>query len=87
MVLPRPDLPAASLVPSRSKGALMPARGSQPVSLQHPSFFRENGIYVELARRVIPAEWMEEGRWDERPSEDPYSRPQEALPCPPESEK
>ncbi|XP_035202089.1 junctional adhesion molecule-like isoform X2 [Oxyura jamaicensis] len=53
----------------------------------HPSVFRENGIYVELARRVIPAEWMEEGRWDDRPSENPYSRPQEALPCPPESEE
>ncbi|XP_068515376.1 junctional adhesion molecule-like isoform X2 [Anas acuta] len=80
------SMPGAE-APKAEQDARKKKKAEETYITMHPSFFRENGIYVELARRVIPAEWMEEGRWDERPSEDPYSRPQEALPCPPESEK
>lgn len=64
-------------------------RGSHPVpgSLQHPSVLHENGVYVELARGVIPAEWMAEGRQDGGHGEQPYSQPQEGLPRVPEREK
>ncbi|XP_035411696.1 junctional adhesion molecule-like isoform X1 [Cygnus atratus] len=80
------SMPGAE-VPKAEQDTGKKRKAEETYITMHPSFFRENGIYVELARRVIPAEWMEEGRWDDRPSEDPYSRPQEALPCPPESEK
>ncbi|XP_071625373.1 myelin protein zero-like protein 2 isoform X3 [Heliangelus exortis] len=53
----------------------------------HPSPFRENGVYVELARRVIPAEWMAEGRQSDGQSEEPCSRPEVALPWAPEGGK
>lgn len=55
--------------------------------MQHPSVLHENGVYVELARGVIPAEWMAEGRQDGRHGEQPYSQPQEGLPRVPEREK
>lgn len=60
---------------------------SVPGSLQHPSILHENGIYVELARGVIPAEWMAEGRQDGGHSEQPYSQPQQELPHVPERGK
>ncbi|KAM6334564.1 junctional adhesion molecule-like isoform 4-T4 [Alca torda] len=41
--------------------------------------FQENGVYVELAKRVIPSEWMGQGRHGDRQSEEPYSRPEGLL--------
>jgi len=55
--------------------------------LQHPSPCQENGVYVELARRAIPAEWMGERRQGGGQSEEPSSRPEPALPWAPEGEK
>ncbi|NXT00656.1 JAML protein, partial [Jacana jacana] len=49
--------------------------------------FQENGIYVELAKRVMPAECMGEGRWGDVKSQEPYSRPDGALPWAPEGRK
>ncbi|NXK53213.1 JAML protein, partial [Chauna torquata] len=80
------SLPGAE-VPKAEQDAGKKRRAEEIYITMHPSFFHENGIYVELAKRVIPAEWMEEGRRDDRQSEEPYSRPQEALPCAPEREK
>lgn len=77
------------LPPAHSKWARYLQQDSCPVlgSLQHPSRFQENGVYVELARRVIPAEWMGEGRQGDGQSEEPYSRPEVALPRASEQEK
>lgn len=60
---------------------------SIPSSLQHPSPFRENGVYVELSKRVIPAEWMEAGSQAEGRREEPCSRAEAALPWAPEGQK
>ncbi|NWT13553.1 JAML protein, partial [Vireo altiloquus] len=51
----------------------------------HPSHCRDNGVYVELAKRAIPSEWMAEGTQGQ--SEEPHSRLEEALPLAPEREK
>ncbi|NXG44197.1 JAML protein, partial [Psilopogon haemacephalus] len=59
-------------------------RAEETYITMHPSAFRENGVYVGLAKRTIPAEWMREG--DGR-REEPCSRPGAALPRPPEGEK
>ncbi|NXB11595.1 JAML protein, partial [Cnemophilus loriae] len=53
----------------------------------HPSHCRDNGIYVELAKRAIPSEWMPEGTQGDGQSEEPHSRPEEALPPVPEQQK
>ncbi|NXX39841.1 JAML protein, partial [Tricholaema leucomelas] len=58
-------------------------RAEETYITMHPSGFRENGVYVELAKRVIPAEWMQE----DGHREEPCSRPEAALPRPPEGEK
>lgn len=64
-------------------------RDSHPVpsSLQRPSPFQENGIYVELAKRAIPAEWMGEGRQGDGQSTEPHSRPEAVLPWAPVGQK
>ncbi|XP_032937473.1 junctional adhesion molecule-like isoform X2 [Catharus ustulatus] len=53
----------------------------------HPSHCRDNGVYVELAKRTIPTEWMAEGTQGDGQSQEPHSRPEEALPRPPEWQK
>ncbi|KFW08430.1 Junctional adhesion molecule-like [Fulmarus glacialis] len=62
-------------------------RAEETYITMHPSPFRENGVYVELAKRVIPAEWMREGRQGDGQSEEPYSRPEAALSWAPEGQK
>ncbi|NXI74447.1 JAML protein, partial [Anseranas semipalmata] len=74
-------------VPKAEQDTGKKKRAEETYITMHPSFFRENGVYVELAKRVIPAEWMEEGRCGDGQSENPYSRPQEALPSVPERQK
>ncbi|NWZ33721.1 JAML protein, partial [Brachypodius atriceps] len=53
----------------------------------HPSHCRDNGVYVELAKRAIPSEWMAEGTQGDGQSHQLHSRPQEALPQHPEQQK
>ncbi|NWT73001.1 JAML protein, partial [Prunella himalayana] len=53
----------------------------------HPSHCRDNGVYVELAKRALPSEWMAEGTQGHGQSQEPRSRPEEALPQPPERQK
>ncbi|NXL77420.1 JAML protein, partial [Leptocoma aspasia] len=53
----------------------------------HPSHCRDNGVYVELAKRTIPLEWMAEGTQGDGQDQEPQSRPEEALPRPPERQK
>ncbi|NXE78863.1 JAML protein, partial [Cochlearius cochlearius] len=74
-------------VPKADQDAGKKRRAEDTYITMHPSFFRENSIYVELAKRVIPAEWMGEGRQGDGQNEQPCSRPEAALPLPPEGEK
>ncbi|NXG63745.1 JAML protein, partial [Hemiprocne comata] len=74
-------------VPKAEQDAGKKKRPEEIYITMHPSTFRENGVYVELSRRVIPAEWMGKGRQGDGQSEEPYSRPEAALPWAPEGEK
>ncbi|NWH55554.1 JAML protein, partial [Fregata magnificens] len=74
-------------VPKAEQDAGKKRRAEETYITMHPSPFRENGVYVELAKRVIPAEWMGEGRQGDGQSEETYSRPEAALPWAPEGEK
>lgn len=73
--------------PKADRDAGKKKRADETYITMHPSVLHENGVYVELARGVIPAEWMAEGRQDGRHGEQPYSQPQEGLPRVPEREK
>ncbi|NXD17524.1 JAML protein, partial [Nothocercus nigrocapillus] len=53
-------------------------RAEETYITMHPSFFRENGIYVELTRRVIPAEWMDGKNQEDMESKQPDCRALEA---------
>ncbi|NXD86968.1 JAML protein, partial [Halcyon senegalensis] len=55
-------------------------RAEETYITMHPFPFQENGIYVELAKRVIPAEWMAAGTPGDGQSEGPLSRAEVALP-------
>ncbi|NWR63402.1 JAML protein, partial [Bucorvus abyssinicus] len=74
-------------VPKAEQDAGKKKRAEETYITMHPSPFQENGIYVELSKRVIPAEWMEAGRQGDGKSEEPYSRAEAALPWAPEGEK
>ncbi|OXB81353.1 UNVERIFIED_CONTAM: hypothetical protein H355_014397 [Colinus virginianus] len=74
-------------VPKADQDAGKKRRAEETYITMHPSVLHENGVYVELARGVIPAQWMAEGRQDGGHSEQPYSQPQEELPRPPERGK
>ncbi|KFV15404.1 Junctional adhesion molecule-like, partial [Tauraco erythrolophus] len=74
-------------VPKAERDAGKKRRAEETYITMHPSAFQENGVYVELAKRVIPAEWMGEGRQGDGQSEEPYSRPEAALPRAPEGQK
>ncbi|NXK07933.1 JAML protein, partial [Herpetotheres cachinnans] len=80
------SIPGAE-VPKAEQNAGKKRRAEDTYITMHPSLFRENGVYVELGKRVIPAEWMGEGRQDDGRSEEPCSRPEAALPWPPGGEK
>ncbi|XP_068023864.1 junctional adhesion molecule-like isoform X2 [Melanerpes formicivorus] len=62
-------------------------RAEETYITMHPSPFRENGVYVELARREIPAEWMQEGTQGDGQREEACSRAGTALPRAPEGEQ
>ncbi|XP_069644040.1 junctional adhesion molecule-like isoform X1 [Haliaeetus albicilla] len=76
--IPGPEIPKAEQDAGKKRKA------EETYITMHPSHFRENGIYVELAKRVIPAEWMAEGRQGDGQNEEPYGRPEAALPWAPE---
>ncbi|KFQ55544.1 Junctional adhesion molecule-like [Nestor notabilis] len=80
------SIPAA-VVPKAEQDARKKRRAEETYITMHPSPFQENGVYVELARRMIPAEWMGEGRQGDGQRKEPYSRPEVALPGSPEQEK
>ncbi|KFP14359.1 Junctional adhesion molecule-like [Egretta garzetta] len=73
--------------PKAEQDAGRKRRAEDTYITMHPSIFRDNSVYVELARRVIPAEWMGEGRQGDGQNKHPCSRPETALPLPPEGEK
>ncbi|KFP80484.1 Junctional adhesion molecule-like [Acanthisitta chloris] len=79
--IPVPEIPKAQQDAKKKK------RAEDTYITMHPSHCRENGVYVELSRRVIPAEWMGEGRQADGQTEEPHNRPQEALPWAPEGQK
>ncbi|NXA43392.1 JAML protein, partial [Eudromia elegans] len=58
------------------------SRAEETYITMHPSFFRENGIYVELTRRVIPAEWMDGKKQEDAESKQPDCRALEAPAAP-----
>ncbi|NXX99767.1 JAML protein, partial [Centropus bengalensis] len=62
-------------------------RAEETYITMHPSRLWENSNYVELARRVIPAEWMGEGRQGDARSQEPCSRTEAPLPRAPEGQK
>ncbi|NWR90003.1 JAML protein, partial [Furnarius figulus] len=74
-------------IPKAEQDAKKKRRAEDIYITMHPSHCRENGVYVELSKRVIPAEWMEEGRQGDGQSEEPHSRPEEPLPWAPDQEK
>ncbi|XP_065594386.1 junctional adhesion molecule-like isoform X2 [Cyrtonyx montezumae] len=74
-------------VPKADRDAEKKRKAEETYITMHPSVLHENGVYVELARGVIPAQWMAEGRQDGGHSKQPYSQPQEELPCAPERGK
>ncbi|NXJ98705.1 JAML protein, partial [Corythaixoides concolor] len=76
-----PEVPKAEWDAGKKK------RAEETYITMHPSPFQENGVYVELAKRVIPAEWMGEGRQGDGQHEEPYSGPEVALPWAPEGQK
>ncbi|NXU16555.1 JAML protein, partial [Pardalotus punctatus] len=80
------SIPGAE-VPKAEQEAKKKKRAEDTYITMHPSHCRDNGVYVELAKRVIPSEWMAEGTQGDGQSEEPRSRPEEALPRAPEQEK
>ncbi|NXX35409.1 JAML protein, partial [Nicator chloris] len=74
-------------VPKAEQEAKKKRRAEDTYITMHPSHCRDNGVYVELAKRSIPSEWMAEGTQGDGQSPEPLSRPQEALPQPPEQQK
>ncbi|NWZ68046.1 JAML protein, partial [Acrocephalus arundinaceus] len=80
------SIPGAE-VPKAEQEAKKKKRAEDTYITMHPSRCRDNGVYVELAKRAIPSEWMAEGTQGDGQSQEPQSRPQEALPQPPEQQK
>ncbi|NXU88274.1 JAML protein, partial [Xiphorhynchus elegans] len=80
------SIPGAE-IPKAEQDAKKKRRAEDIYITMHPSHCRENGTYVELSKRVIPAEWLEEGRQGDGQSEEPHSRPEEPLPRAPDQEK
>ncbi|NWQ58967.1 JAML protein, partial [Neopipo cinnamomea] len=80
------SIPGAE-IPKAEQDAKKKRRAEDTYITMHPSHGRENGVYVELSKRMIPAEWMGEGRQGDGQSQEPHSRPEEPLPWAPEQEK
>ncbi|NWT58043.1 JAML protein, partial [Erythrocercus mccallii] len=80
------SIPGAE-VPKAEQEAKKKRRAEDTYITMHPSHCRDNGVYVELAKRAIPSEWMAEGTQGDGQSQEPHSRPEEALPQPPEQQK
>uniref|UniRef100_A0A8C3X667 Ig-like domain-containing protein n=1 Tax=Cyanoderma ruficeps TaxID=181631 RepID=A0A8C3X667_9PASS len=80
------SIPGAE-VPKAEQEAKKKRRAEDTYITMHPSHGRDNGVYVELAKRTIPSEWMAEGTQGDGQSQEPHSRPEEALPQPPEQQK
>ncbi|NWU77918.1 JAML protein, partial [Onychorhynchus coronatus] len=80
------SIPGAE-IPKAEQDAKKKRRAEDTYITMHPSHCRENGVYVELSKRMIPAEWMGEGRQGEGQRQEPHSRPEEPLPWAPEQEK
>ncbi|NXA65718.1 JAML protein, partial [Mohoua ochrocephala] len=80
------SIPGAEL-PKAEQEAKKKRRAEDTYITMHPSHCRDNGVYVDLAKRPIPSEWMAEGTQGGGQSEEPHGRPQEALPRVPEREK
>ncbi|NWH64602.1 JAML protein, partial [Geococcyx californianus] len=78
--IPCPDVPKAEQDTRKKR------RAEETYVTMHPSPF-QNGIYVELAKRVIPAEWMGEGTRGDGQSEEPCRSPETALPWAPEGQQ
>ncbi|NXU35469.1 JAML protein, partial [Drymodes brunneopygia] len=78
------SIPGAE-VPKAEQEAKKKRRAEDTYITMHPSHCRDNGVYVELAKREIPSEWMAEGT--RGGAQEPHSRPEEALPRPPERQK
>ncbi|NXI56069.1 JAML protein, partial [Chloroceryle aenea] len=73
------SIPGAE-VPKAEQDAGKKKKAEETYITMHPSPCWENGIYVELSRRVIPAEWMAAGRPGDGQSEESFSRAEVALP-------
>ncbi|NXP14439.1 JAML protein, partial [Thinocorus orbignyianus] len=80
------SVPGAEL-PKAEQDAGKKRRAEETYVTMRSSPFQENGVYVELAKRVIPAEWMGEGRQGDGQSQEPYSRPDMALLWAPQGRK
>ncbi|NXM56606.1 JAML protein, partial [Illadopsis cleaveri] len=80
------SIPGAE-IPKAEQEAKKKRRAEDTYITMHPSHCRDNGVYVELAKRTIPSEWMAEGTQGDGQSQEPQSRPEEALPQPPEQQK
>ncbi|NXQ55490.1 JAML protein, partial [Anthoscopus minutus] len=80
------SIPGAE-VPKAEQEAKKKRRAEDTYITMHPSHCRDNGVYVELAKRAIPLEWMAEGMQGDGQSQEPHRRPQEAPPRPPEQHK
>ncbi|NXR65702.1 JAML protein, partial [Rhadina sibilatrix] len=80
------SIPGAE-VPKAEQEAKKKRRAEDTYITMHPSHCRDNGVYVELAKRAIPSEWMAQGTQGDGQSQQPQSRPEEALPRPPERQK
>ncbi|NXH95472.1 JAML protein, partial [Pachycephala philippinensis] len=80
------SIPGAE-VPKAEQEAKKKRRAEDTYITMHPSHCRDNGVYVELAKREIPSEWMAEGTRGDGQGEEPHSRPEEALPWAPEREE
>ncbi|XP_014115289.1 PREDICTED: uncharacterized protein LOC106628605 isoform X3 [Pseudopodoces humilis] len=80
------SIPGAE-VPKAEQEAKKKRRAEDTYITMHPSHGRDNGVYVELAKRAIPTEWMAEGTQGDGQSQEPPSRSGEALPRPPEQQK
>ncbi|NXP23926.1 JAML protein, partial [Scytalopus superciliaris] len=74
-------------IPKAEQDAKKKKRAEDIYITMHPSHGQENGVYVELSKRVIPTEWMGEGRQSDGPSKEPHSRQEEPLPQPPDQKK
>ncbi|NWI95736.1 JAML protein, partial [Pitta sordida] len=80
------SIPGAA-VPKPEQEAKKKKKAEDTYITMHPSHCPENGVYVELAKRAIPAEWMAEGRQGPGQSEESHSRAEKPLPRVPEWEQ